>query len=271
MKYYVADAFTDKPFGGNPAGVCLVEEWPADETLQKIAAQNNLAETAFVAPQADGYRLRWFTPEMEMDLCGHATLATAFILSRFTDAPPVLRFHTMSGLLTVEQQGERFVMDFPSRPPVEATPRPLLEEALGVPVQQLWGSRDLMAVLENQQDVLAVKPDYPRLLAALAPLPDAAGEEAQADAFALVITAPGDEVDFVSRFFAPGAGVPEDPVTGSSHSTLIPYWAKRLGKTTMVARQLSPRGGTLYCEDKGARVSIAGSARLYLTGEIFVE
>jgi len=258
MLYYVVDAFTDKLFRGNPAGVCLPEKWPDEALMQSIAAENNLAETAFVVRNGDHYDLRWFTPEMEIDLCGHATLATAFVLANYTgDDSRVMRFHTQSGVLTVCKKGDLYEMDFPSRKPKRTQVLPLMERALGVPVLEAYQSRDLLVLLRGQEDVLRIEPDY-KLMCEIP------------GCFAMIATAEGKEADFVSRFFAPGAGVPEDPVTGSAHATLIPFWAERLNKRKLLARQLSGRGGTLYCEDCGERVKIAGYAVLYLQGEIKV-
>ena len=257
MEYFIVDAFTDELFRGNPAGVCLVENPLSEQTMQAIAAENNLSETAFVAANGDGYDLRWFTPETEIDLCGHATLATAYVLHRLV-APDrtTYRFHTMSGELVVTAADERLEMDFPARPPTSTTLSPATAAAIGAPVLEAHQSRDLILLLESAEAVRTLAPD----LARLAALPEP---------FAVVVTARGgDDADFVSRFFAPGAGIPEDPVTGSSHASLIPYWAARLGKTEMTARQLSRRGGTLYCRDAGSRVFIGGYARLYLRGNI---
>ena len=258
MRYFVVDAFAEEVFKGNPAGVCLLEEWLDDQTLQHIAAENNLAETAFVVSRGDQYELRWFTPETEIDLCGHATLASAFVLTRFVNPnQTVLRFSTMSGELTVERQGDLFVMDFPARKPVQIPVTRQMEEAIGVPVREAHRSRDLLLLIDSEEQVRSLKPD----LGLVARLPDC---------FALIVTAKGDKADFVSRFFVPNAGIPEDPVTGSSHSTLIPFWADKLQKQKMTARQLSKRGGTLYCEQCGERVKIAGRAVLYLQGEIYL-
>lgn len=258
MEYYVVDAFADKPFGGNPAGVCPLER-PLDENLmQQIAAENNLPETAFVVPNGDAYDLRWFTPEKEIDLCGHATLATAYILAHFkSPGKTAFLFHTMSGPLGVVRKDDLFEMDFPSRPPRQVDVAPTMEKAIGARVLEAHQSRDLVLLLESAGAVRSLAPDMDLL-------------KAVPDSFAVVVTARGDGAeDFVSRFFAPGAGIAEDPVTGSSHSTLIPFWASRLGKDEMLARQLSRRGGTLYCRDAGERVFIGGHARLYLRGEIF--
>ena len=258
-RYYVADAFTDCLFGGNPAGICLLDRWLDESVMQNVAAENNLAETAFLVPAGGEYELRWFTPEVEIDLCGHATLASAFILANFTENPPeTMVFHTKSGALTVTRRGPDYEMDFPSRPPEPVPVQPAMGQALGAPVLEAHQSRDLLLLLESEQQVRDLKPDLARLASI-------------AGAFAYIVTARGDEVDFVSRFFAPNAGIPEDPVTGSSHSTLIPFWARRLGRTEMKARQLSKRGGELGVRDCGERVRISGRARLYLEGFISVE
>lgn len=256
MKYFVVDAFTDELFRGNPAGVCLPETWPDEAVMQSIASENNLAETAFVVRSGDHYDLRWFTPEVEVDLCGHATLATAYVLANFVDGgAQEMRFHTQSGVLTVCRRGDLYEMDFPARKPEPVDVTPLMERALGVPVLEAHLSRDLLLLVRGEEDVRRIEPDY----SVMRQIPGC---------FAVVATAAGEEADFVSRFFAPGAGVAEDPVTGSSHATLVPFWAERLGKSRLLARQLSKRGGALYCEDCGGRVKIAGNAVLYLKGEI---
>lgn len=257
MEYYIVDAFTESPFGGNPAGVCLPEQPLPEGLMQSIAAENNLPETAFAVANGDEYDLRWFTPEHEMDLCGHATLATAYVLGRFrTPEKDAYVFHTQSGPLGVQRKGDLLEMDFPSRPPERVPVTPAMAEAIGAEVLEAHRSRDLVLVLDSAETVAALEPDMNKLKA----LPDA---------FGLIVTARGaDGADFVSRFFAPGAGIPEDPVTGSAHSTLIPFWAGRLGKDAMTARQLSRRGGTLYCRNAGRRVRIGGHARLYLRGKI---
>lgn len=257
LPLYQVDAFTGRVFGGNPAAVVLLDAWLDDVTMQAIAGENNLAETAFVIPGAEKSLLRWFTPALEVDLCGHATLATAHVLfdGIFADRG-LLRFETKSGTLSVSRRDGLLWLDFPSRPgkPTDVTPG--LVEALGVTPVEVLQSRDLMVVLESQDAVSGFAPDF----AAIERL----------DAFALIVTAPGREVDFVSRFFAPRAGIPEDPVTGSAHCTLIPYWAHRLGKERLSALQLSQRGGTLTCELQGDRVLIGGQSVEYLRGEIRV-
>ena len=252
---YQVDAFSGRAFAGNPAAVCPLESWLADERMQSIAAENNLAETAFFVPEGDGYRLRWFTPVTEVDLCGHATLASAFVVFRHL-APQLERvlFRTRSGELIVSRSGERLTMDFPSRPPVAVEAHPQLIPALGLQPKEVLAARDYMLVYETEEQVRALKPDMARLT--------------EVDRFAVIVTAPGRDCDFVSRFFAPAHGVPEDPVTGSAHCTLIPYWSRRLGKKQLFARQVSTRGGELWCEDLGERVHISGQAVEFLSGTI---
>lgn len=259
MKYYVVDAFSDKPFHGNPAGVCLVDA-PLDEnTMQSIAAENNLSETAFVQKREDGdFDLRWFTPETEIDLCGHATLASGFVLMTQVDKSlEKTTFHTQSGELSVTKSGDIYTLDFPSRAPAPCAVPEGLEDALGIPVAETHMSRDLMVLARSEEDVRTMRPDMQRL-------------KSFEGFFALIVTAKSTDFDFVSRFFAPGAGIDEDPVTGSAHCTLIPFWSERLGKTQMRAAQVSARGGVLYCELAGDRVKIGGHAALYLTGDIRV-
>ncbi|MGI6004921.1 MAG: PhzF family phenazine biosynthesis protein [Christensenellales bacterium] len=258
MKYFVMDVFTDRLFAGNPAGVCLPQE-PLDAgTMQKIAFENNLAETAFVFKRDDGYDLRWFTPEVEVDLCGHATLASAYVLMNYVDASmQSVDFHTKSGPLYVSRHEDIYTMDFPRREPARCDAPSCLEEALGQKVLETHLSRDLLVLVESEEAVREMIPDF-QLLKTIE------------DAFAVIVTAPGKDYDFVSRFFAPNAGVDEDHVTGSSHSTLIPFWSRRLHKDKMVSAQLSRRGGTLFCQDTGTRVKIGGRAVCYLAGEIFL-
>jgi predicted PhzF superfamily epimerase YddE/YHI9 len=251
IPYYHVDAFTSRAFGGNPAGVCPLEQWLPDGILQAMAREHQLAETAFFVSERPGrYRLRWFTPEIEMDLCGHATLATAHVLWNHLDLrDDQIEFETLSGTLRVTREKDLLALDFPSRPPkVAEKPSWLSGTAL------FLQARDAMIVFDTEEAVRAFCPDFKLL--------------AQLDGLGVIITAPGSEVDFVSRFFAPKAGVPEDPVTGSAHCTLIPYWAERLGKQRLHARQLSPRGGELFCAHHGERVSIAGHAVTYLEGRI---
>lgn len=257
---YQADAFTDQLFGGNPAAICPLTEWLPAETMQKIATENNLAETAYFVKQDDGYGLRWFTPEYEIDLCGHATLATAHILFTELAYPGAsINFYTQkAGTLVVTKQGDKYTLDFPSRPPQAAVAPAELITALGgkTPVEVLK-SRDYFLVYETEQDIRDIKPNF-NLLATVG------------NTIGIIVTAVGDEADFVSRFFAPGAGINEDPVTGSAHCNLIPYWAEKLGKDKLHAYQISSRKGELWCENKGDRVLMAGKAVTYLKGEIYV-
>jgi PhzF family phenazine biosynthesis protein len=267
---YQIDAFvTERPFSGNPAAVCPLDAWLPDHLMQAIAAENNLPETAFFVADGDGYRLRWFTPTTEVDLCGHATLAAGYVvLRRLKPGAAAVTFHTeKAGPLTVARDGDgddmRLALDFPARPPEMCAMSEPLVAALGKrPAALLAAARDYLAVYDSADAVAALAPDFPALAAL--------------DRFAVIVTAPGQGqgdggIDFVSRFFAPAAGVNEDPVTGSAHCTLIPYWAARLGKRRLEARQLSSRGGALSCElcgRRGARVTIAGRAALYLEGMI---
>ncbi len=259
IPFYQVDAFTGQLFGGNPAAVCPLTTWPSDDFMQRIAAENNLSETAFLVPMAKGrYALRWFTPEVEVDLCGHATLASAFVLFSFIDPTLIsVDFETASGLLTVTRSGDRLAMDFPARPPVPIATPEILAEALGAWPLEVLTSRDLVAVFPDEEAVRTMAPDF----ALLRQLGDVLG---------IIVTARGDTVDFVSRFFAPNVGVNEDPVTGSAHSTLIPYWSRRLQKSQLHALQLSKRGGELFCENMGERVCIAGQAVLYARGELYI-
>jgi len=258
LEIFQIDAFASKPFGGNPAAVVPLEAWLPDETMQAIAMENNLAETAFFVQSENGYDLRWFTPTIEMDLCGHATLATGFLVFEVLKTDQnILRFQTRSGELTVEKIGSRYVLDFPSRPGVAAEAPAGLIEALGLEPKEVFKSRDYMLVYESEADVKAIKPNFEAL--------------ARIDTHAVIITAKGDDADFISRFFAPEVGVPEDPVTGSAHCTLIPYWAEKLGKNELYAKQVSSRGGELFCELVGGRVKIGGNAVLFMKGEIYVD
>lgn len=258
MKYYVVDAFANKVFEGNPAGVCILDEWLPDDIMQKIAIENNLSETAFAVKEDDYYRLRWFTPGNEIDLCGHATLATAYVITNFYDAEiKSVRFQTLSGELIVVKKGDLYEMDFPSRMP---NAHPLTEqmvEALGYKPTETYLGRDLMFVLDSESDVLSLDPNFAKLAA----LPDGLGVQ---------VTAKSNQYDFVSRSFFPKLNVNEDPVCGSAHCNFIPYWAERLNKQEMIARQVSKRGGTLYCNLLGERVTISGQAVLYSIAEIFI-
>jgi predicted PhzF superfamily epimerase YddE/YHI9 len=257
LPYYEVSAFTRNPFGGNPAGVCPLANWLPDETLRQIAANNNLAETAYFVPRGDDYDLRWFTPAVEIDLCGHATLAAAFVL--FTElgrTGDIVRFQSRSGMLSVAKAGETLILDFPACPLTPAEPPDVLIRGLGMVPKEVLKARDYFAVFDNETEVSRLKPDFTALK--------------QLDCFGVVATAPGSDCDFVSRFFAPRIGVDEDPVTGSTHCSLIPFWADRLGKDKLFARQVSSRGGELHCERAGTRVKIGGHSVTYLRGEIFL-
>ena len=255
IPYFEVFAFTRRMFAGNPAAVCLLEEWLPNEQLQAIAAQNDLPETAFIIERQEFFDLRWMTPTMEVELCGHATLAAAHVLFRhlgYTES--AIRFQTQSGELKVERADNRLILDFPSRPADETATTEELSAALGAQPAHVLHGRDYYAVFASEQEVAALKPNLDRV--------------AQLDAQGVVVTAAGDDCDFVSRYFAPAAGIPEDPVTGSTHCTLIPYWSQRLAKKQLFARQISARGGELFCEDGGDRVGIGGEALTYVEGKI---
>lgn len=254
---YQFDAFTDRPFGGNPAAVCPLDVWLADEEMYAIAAENNLSETAFYVPEGDGFRLRWFTPAIEVDLCGHATLATAWlILKHLEPTRDSVFFETRSGRLTVSREGDRLVMDFPAMPGTDVALPDGFAEAIGAtPVAFLRAAKN-MAVFEDEATVRSIFPDFAYIKSM--------------QGSGLIVTAPGVESDCASRFFAPHAGIDEDPVTGSAHCTIVPYWAARLGKSNIHARQVSARSGDLYCSLDGDRVRLAGTARLVIQGTFFL-
>ncbi|MGD2131129.1 MAG: PhzF family phenazine biosynthesis protein [Lysobacterales bacterium] len=258
LRQYQVDAFASRVFEGNPAAVCPLEHWLPDETLQAIAAENNLSETAFFVAkkgQAPFFELRWFTPAAEVNLCGHATLASAHVLYEILSyGEPEIRFATRSGELRVRREGDRLAMDFPARPPATCEPPPGLASALGAEPSECLASDDYLFVFPRQADVLDLRPDF--------------GKIAALGLRGAIVTAPGESHDFVSRFFAPNVGVPEDPVTGSAHCVLAPYWAARLGKTRLQARQVSKRGGDVLCEVRGERVLLAGHAVTFMTGNI---
>lgn len=260
LSLYQLDAFTDRLFAGNPAAVIPLEQWLPDELMQQIAAENNLAETAFYVPTENGFHIRWFTPTTEVDLCGHATLATAYVIFEVQgyESKDVI-FDSMSGPLRVLRNGDWLTLDFPVDHFQVTVSPPALNESISAaaPLEVYKGKTDYLVVLDTETEVRELRPD----IIILSTVP----------ARGIIVTAPGDEVDFVSRFFAPQSGIDEDPVTGSAHTTLVPYWAKRLEKTHLEARQLSRRGGYLRCELNGDRVCISGQVRLYLTGEIETE
>jgi len=255
---YQVDAFTLGPFSGNPAAVCPLDTWLDDATMQNIAAENNLAETAFIVPREEGYELRWFTPTVEVDLCGHATLAAGYVvLNHLQPDLDTVSFETISGELIVARDGERLSMDFPARPPTPASVSEALSDALGQAPSEVHMSRDVLAVYDNESSVRELSPDQAKLLAL-------------DEGFGVIVTAKGKTVDFVSRFFVPKGGIAEDPVTGSAHCTLVPYWAHRLGWSELIAHQVSARGGELHCELRGDRVIMSGHCVLFLTGSIHV-
>ena len=256
---YQIDAFTDKIFSGNPAAVIPLDAWIDDKLMQQIAEENNLAETVFFVPKADGFHIRWFTPELEIDLCGHATLAAAFVLFEMLGYKKnTITFYSQSGLLKVARDGAYIAMDFPSWKPERLTDYPEeLIKGLGITGHLgVYKNRDYIIELETEKDIIAVSPDFNLLN--------------KIDVIGIIVTAPGINCDFVSRFFAPNCGVPEDPVTGSAHSQLIPFWSEKLNKHKLHALQLSKRGGALWCEQKGDRVIMKGLCVFYMKGEISI-
>jgi len=252
---YQVDAFASRPFEGNPAAVCPLPRWLDDGLLQAIAAENNLSETAFLVPEGDAFRLRWFTPEVEVDLCGHATLASAFVLMTRSGGRgrKDVTFRTRSGELRVTRDGDLFTMDFPARKPDFAPPPPGLIDAVGRRPRHALKANYWLLVYDTEAEVRALAPDMEALKRAEG---------------MVIVSAPGDACDFVSRFFAPGVGIPEDPVTGSAHCVLTPYWSQRLMKKKLRARQVSPRGGDLLCELAGDRVLMSGRCAFYMQGRI---
>lgn len=255
---YQIDAFTDRVFAGNPAAICPLDSWILTRLMQYVAAEKNLSETAFLVPDGRDYALRWFTPSAEVDLCGHATLAAGFlVMSVLEPGREEVTFQTRSGPLIVRRQDDLFDMDFPARPAKPITPPDGLVDALGAEPTEVLAARDLVCLFPDEDAVKALKPDMQRL--------------EKIDTFGIIATAPGREVDFVCRFFAPRVGVPEDPVTGSAYCTLTPFWAERLGKRQLRARQLSSRGGEIHCEHRDDRVGIAGRCVLFLSGTVHLE
>lgn len=257
LPIFQIDAFADQKFRGNPAAVVILPEWLPDETMQAIAQENNLAETAFVVHTEKSNELRWFTPEVEIDLCGHATLASAYVLFNhgYVNGQTV-SFSYQGGILSVSREGDLLTLDFPSRPAEPIDTIPALDKILGNKPAQVLAARDMLVIFEKQSDIVSLQPDFIAIK--------------ELDYHAVIVSAPGEDCDFVSRFFAPRAGIQEDPVTGSSHCTLIPYWSNRLDKKELHAKQLSKRGGELFCKYLGERVSISGRAVEYLSGEIYI-
>ncbi len=257
ISLYQVDAFTDEVFKGNPAAVCPLDAWLPDEVLYQIAAENNLSETAFFVPEGEGYHLRWFTPTTEVDLCGHATLATSHVIAtELAHGTKNISFMSKSGELKVTCEDGRYTLDFPARPPKPFEGVDMVEASIGVRPLATFKSSKLMAVLENEAAVLAVEPNFDMVAA----LP---GD-------GLIVTSKSENYDYVARYFGPHCGIPEDPVTGSAHVVTAPYWKGQLGKTKMVAKQISKRGGVLWIEDKGDRILMTGHAVLYLKGTIYL-
>lgn len=260
QKIYQVDAFAEKLFSGNPAAVCVLEKWLDDSIMQNIAMENNLAETAFVTGSGNKYEIRWFTPTVEVELCGHATLAASYVLFNFYDVQGnTIEYKSLySGRLKVEKKEDKLFLDFPADELKEANDFEQVKKGIGIAPKELYrGKTDFLAVINSEEELINLQVSIPEIN--------------NLDARGLIVTAKGGEYDFVSRFFAPQCGVDEDPVTGSAHTSLTPYWAKRLGKNRLKAKQISKRGGVLDCEYSGDRVFIGGKAKLYLKGEIFFE
>ncbi len=254
---YQVDAFASEVFQGNPAAVCILDQWPAETLMQKVANENYLSETAFAVPVGKCFKIRWFTPEMEVALCGHATLATAHVLFNHLEykGDRICFDSIHSGRLTVKRSGELLTLDFPAdRMEEMVVPELIVTALLTPPLKAFRGTTDFMFVFASESEIETMEPDF--------------GLLAQVGGRGVIVTAPGNDVDFVSRFFAPQAGINEDPVTGSAHTSLTPYWSRVLGKKQLTARQLSSRGGELICEDRGERVEISGHAVTYMKGEI---
>lgn len=258
IPYYHIDAFTDHLFSGNPAGVCPLSNWLSDDLMQKIAFENNLSETAFFIPQGDDYAIRWFTPGGEVDLCGHATLASAYVV--FNHLKPntsSVKFSSARGPLYVTQNSDSYLqLDFPATPPKPTEIPKILIDAINLPIQEMHASIDYLVILKNEEQVQNLKPDFQKL--------------SQLDLRGVIVSAPGNSCDFVSRFFLPKYLLPEDPVTGSTHCALTPYWAKRLNKKKLIGRQLSRRGGEILCELQDDRVILGGKAVSYLEATITI-
>ena len=257
IQQYTVDAFTYQVFSGNPAAVCVLNDFPPDELMRSIAAENNLSETAFVVPQGEAFALRWFTPKSEIDLCGHATLATAYVIDRFV-APgrAALNFHTRSGVLCVRKQGDNFAMDFPAFPLQQVEIPANIADVLGAIPKAAYLGRDLLCSFEDEVQLRAMKPDFAAMLTL--------------DGLLLHVSAPGKDYDCVSRSFAPKLGVAEDPVCGSGHCHIFPYWAAQLGKESLTGYQASARGGVLHGQVNGDRVILSGPAVLFAQAEIFI-
>jgi PhzF family phenazine biosynthesis protein len=257
LPIYQVDAFTNKLFGGNPAAVCPLQAWLPDDVMQKLATENNLSETAFFVKENDQYHIRWFTPEYEIDLCGHATLASAYIIfTQLNHYSDTINFTCKSGKLEVKKKDGLIELNFPSRMPEICDVPEALLEGINLKPNRVYKSRDYLLVFDTEEDIKNIVPDYTHLN--------------KLDVVGVIVTAPGNEVDFVSRFFVPNSVIGEDPATGSAHCNLIPFWSKELIKNELTATQLSSRRAEFICENKGKRVLMAGNAVLYLKGEFFL-
>lgn len=257
LPIYTVDAFATTHFSGNPAAACPLKTWLSDETMQQLAAENNLSETAFFVEENEGFHIRWFTPEFEIDLCGHATLASAYVIfNELNYNKQTIKFTCKSGELLVSKKDDKIELNFPSRMPQAIEPPEFLLKGLSIAPKLVLKSRDYFVVFENENEIRDLKVDMNFLN--------------ELDVIGVIVTAMGHEVDFVSRFFVPNSVIIEDPVTGSAHSSLIPYWSKQLNKKELTAKQLSKRGGYLWCEDKGERVTMAGQGILYMKGEYYL-
>jgi PhzF family phenazine biosynthesis protein len=258
LPIYQIDAFAEKVFEGNPAAVVPLETWLPDSLMQQIAMENNLSETAFFVPAENGFHIRWFTPLAEVNLCGHATLASAHVLFNLLNfAESEIRFQSRSGILTVKKENNLIVLDFPASPITEIAIPDEVAKAFHIqPVACFKGRDDYMLIFENEEQVAQLKPDFQQLV--------------RANTRGVICTSKSETYDFISRFFAPAVGVNEDPVTGSAHTMLIPYWSGVLGKNELTAKQVSARGGIMFCKNCGVRVEIGGKAVTYLAGEIIV-
>ena len=257
MKFtlYQVDAFASNVFEGNPAAVIPLDGWLPDKVMQSIAQENNLSETAFFCPSLNNFKIRWFTPNGEVKLCGHATLASAFVIFNFLNIKSnQIAFESLSGVLTVKRDRELYVLDFPSQKPKKCDMPKLLKKGLGIEYQNCYKNEDYLVVFDNENQISQIYPDFNKL--------------ALLDLRGVIITSPGKDYDFVSRAFFPKYGILEDPVTGSAHSMLAPYWSKKLNKPELKAKQISKRGGELFCRNEGNRVFISGYAKLYMVGEI---
>ena len=255
LSLYQIDAFANKVFEGNPAAVIPLEDWLPAKTMQLIASENNLSETAFFSPSDNNYEIRWFTPNGEIELCGHATLASAYVLFNILNyKSEQIEFNSLSGKLTVKKVNDLFRLDFPSQNPLKCKMPRLLSEGLGRESNNCYKNEDYLVVFETENEIVNINPDFNKLKIL--------------DSRGVIITAPGLNYDFVSRAFFPKYGVLEDPVTGSAHTKLIPYWAEKLGRSKLIAKQVSKRGGELFCENDKNRVYISGHAKLYMKGEI---